>query len=388
MNVMWTNATTFPPPVTNLNSLTSFCLPDDRPRVYYIGPNEQIWELAYEDGAWKGSNILLNLNSNIQGVYTPLDGGLLAGFTQQVQPVLCYFNRQQRVYLLAYLTSYHNWNGWNMVASPPIAGSALTVVPSTGSPGFWVYYCDSNWHICQVVNTGSDPLNLDITNEAKAAPVMPGSMLTSCLRPNKGRRVYYNDANWHIWQLASNSATTSDWKALDIMAMGTTSVLSPALPGSLLCSTAGLTDNINLYYISSDRNIYLLTSPTGDAQSWAYVNITKDLKVPPSLGSTLASATLPSGETRAYYIAAGWQIYELAFTSTGWRATNITSAASALDALAGSAITAFGHPDGQPRVYYVAANQHVCELTSDSGSPPKWKVHDLTSETKAPVFGD
>jgi hypothetical protein len=89
---------------------------------------------------------------------------------------------------------------------------------------------------------------------------------------------------------------------------------------------------------------------------------------------------------RGYYLGADNHVYELAWVLDEWHVSDLFTRTkeAATVAATGSALIAFGVGvgNGDPRVYYLGANEHVYEL---AWVLDEWHVSDLFTRTVEPA---
>jgi astacin (peptidase family M12A) len=209
--------------------------------------------------------------------------------------------------------------------------------------------------------------------------------------------VYWIDDAGRVWEA---SWWDSDWHFtyLNLQTLG-----PPAAPGSALSSVVhqvvnhGLPQPMlefypNVYYFAllGDEYYVFEMCYEGDGE-WANNDLTGLAGAEPALpGSALVSMHDQNYDPRVYYISANYHVCELAWWGGEWHFLDLAATTEGgLNACSARALACTPHnPSDNPNVYYLAyvdnngvLESHVCELSYWDGG---WHFTDLTAKTGAP----
>jgi len=196
-------------PVSSQNVMTAFSYHED-PRIYYLGGNDHIYELAY----WSRTNQWANRDLTTGNVPNAAHGGLLTAPIHNGDPRVYYLGYDYHVNELAY------WGGgWHHLdlttrtsAAPAAGGSSLTSIFYNGGPV--VYYLGTDRCVHRLGFAGGWSRE-NVTTSATGEPIKLariGSPLTA-ITYGGNPRVYYLDDNYHIQELAFNG---NKWVHIDV----------------------------------------------------------------------------------------------------------------------------------------------------------------------------
>ncbi|HLG65006.1 MAG TPA: hypothetical protein VKY19_23925 [Ktedonosporobacter sp.] len=135
-----------------------------------------------------------------------------------------------------------------------------------------------------------------------------------------------------------------------------------------------------VYYIGSSNHVYELAYQNG---KWGSSDLMSQASGAPAANasSALAGCINSDGEPRVFYTDALNHVYELVYQNGRWNYSDLTNrAVGAASTTTGSRLVAFTVSNGELRVYYIASS-HVWELAYQNG---KWSSNDVTKSAKAP----
>jgi len=352
-------------PAATGSSSSSTTLGGD-PRVYYLDANNHVIELAWhhDSNTWAPRDLTHDVGTSINQA---APGSSLTSTTLGGNPRVYYLDVWNNVIELAWHSNDNHWY-WRIVTNDakPVdvgtsinqaaPGSSLTSTTLGGNPR--VYYLDANNHVNELAWHSNDNTwyGRDVTEDATQAA--HGSSLTSTTLGGDPR-VYYLDANNHVNEMAWHTQG-NNWSWRDVTEDAGASLHKNA-PGSSLTSTT-LGGDPRVYQLDVWNNVIELAWHHND-NHWYWRIVTNDAKpvdVGTSInqaapGSSLTSTTL-DGNPRVYYLDANNHVNELAWHSNDntWYGRDVTNDAkpSAHQAAPGSSLTSTTL-GGDPRVYYM-----------------------------------
>ena len=318
------------------------------PEVYYIDASNHVCELAYDGSNWHFNDV----TAAAPGALPAAAGSPLAATDVTLPeslPEVYFIDASNHVCELAYDGS--NWH-FNDVTSavqdarPPAAGSplAVTSIGTSGSILPEVYFIDASNHVRELAYGGKNWRTTDLTRAASDPPYVS---------PAAGS------------PLAATGITTS----------GTTPVYLP-----------------EVYYTDANNHVCELSWTGGPSGYWQFTDVTAEVPgaPPPAPDSPLTPASItiePGFRPRVYFIdASNHHVCELAYDGSNWQFTDVTAVAPGAQPWAtGSALAAwFITSDLLPEVYFTDASNHVCELSWTGGPSGYWQFADVTSAAHAP----
>ena len=307
----------------------------------------------------------------------PLEIGLPGVLVNDINatggPQLAYLGADQSVQLLTWFGDrWHHFDLTDALDAPVASGDSLIATTVGGDPR--IYYLAADGHIHELAWTGAGAerawVHRDLTSDTGGSLAAAGSALSTTV-VNGAPRVYYLDDDQHVQELAW---VVDAWSHRDVtLAAGAT----PADAGSALGATTAANGDPRVYYVAGSHNIYELA---WEGEQWVHWNLTiENLGWPATVAGSPLSVTSAGLDPRVYYLAAGedgLHVHELAWFDFAWHHNDVTVAAGGLPASAGSSLSSMTiSANGDPRVYYLAADQHVHELAWFSDA---WHHSDVT----------
>jgi hypothetical protein len=297
------------------------------PRLYYLGGDQHVYELAWFDTDWH----TLDITTDAQGTPAASDSSL-----QTLN-----YRGQPRIYQLG--ANHHI--------------------------GELAWYLDA-WHFSDLMDEWSAPA------AAAASPLATTTV-------NGQPRVYYLDTLQHIHELAWSDDTRS-WSHNDLTAL---LVATPADPHSVLSAVTTTNGDPRVFYWGGANHFYELA---WNGERWFYWDISNEISVPAPIDGTPLTAIAFNSDLRVYYLSAGSNgrhIHELAYYDFAWHHSDLTNISGSPNPVDTSALAATLYHN-TPRLYYTAAvgaQDHIFELAWDSGV---WHDTDLTATTSAAAMRD
>ena len=291
-----------------------------------------------------------------------------------------------------------NWNFTDMTsavqgARPPAAGSPLAATDVAPGSLPEVYFIDTNNHVCELAYDGSNWNFTDMTSAVQGArPPAAGSSLAVTSIGTSGSilpEVYFIDANNHVCELAYGG---SNWRTTDVTRAASDPPYVPPAAGSRLAATGITTPGTTpvylpeVYYTDENNHVCELSWTGPPANYWQFTDVTAEVQdaPPPAPDSPLTPASItiePGFRPRVYFIDANNHVCELAYDGSNWNFTDVTAAApGAQPRAAGSPLAAwFITKDLLPEVYFTDASNHVCELSWTGPPANYWQFTDVTA---------
>lgn len=310
------------------SGLSNFSLGSTNAEINYVGANQHVYQLA-----WPGppSNwISQDLTSISGGTNLAAPGTSLFSYSLgSLNAEVVYLGTDQHVKQLA-------WNNGPWVsqdlsaiagASTPLAtpGSALTAY-SVGPSNVQVVYEGTNQHVYQLAwASGSNWVSQDLSNfSGTLAPLAaPGSALTSYSLGGNNAQVVYLGADQHVYQLVWIPGST--WVSQDLTNFSGT--LAPlAAPGSALTNYSVGPNNEQVVYLGTNQHVYQLAWVPG--VTWVSQDLTALSGGPPAAsGSSLSTYTLGSTNAEVIFMGANHHIYQLVWNGSTWISQDLTALA-------------------------------------------------------------
>lgn len=188
------------------SSLTSLTLDGTNPAVYYIDVNNHVDELAVSGGLWHWRDL-----TQVSGGQAALTGSPITSLVlNSTKERVYYIDVSSHIRELGGSGPTGAWestdvSGGNPVASP---GSALTSFVLNGN-SFRIYYEDNNDHVREIAWAGGWSSS-DISASVGAVAATPGSALSSAT-DNGVNGIYYFGTDGHIHELQWNGG----WSTVD-----------------------------------------------------------------------------------------------------------------------------------------------------------------------------
>ena len=339
------------------------------PRVYYLGDDGQIHELALWGGSWHHLVV-----TTAAGGPRAAAGTALTSTTYNGDPRVYYESDDGQIHELAfYGGSWHHLVVTTAAGGPrAAAGTALTSTTYKGDPR--VYYVGGDNQIHELALWGDNKWHhLVVTTAAGGPPAEPYTPLTSTTYKGDPR-VYYVGGDNQIHELALWG--DNKWHHLAVStAAGGPSVVS----GTALTSTTYNGDP-RVYYESGDGQIHEL-GLWGD-NKWHHLVVTTAAGGPDVAFGRALSSTTYNGDPRVYYEGGDGSIHELALWGGKWHHLALTPAGhgSFEDVAFQSGLTSTTY-NGNPSVYYVGSwDYQIRQLAFYGGKWHHLVVSDSTPE--------
>ena len=262
-------------------------------------------------------------------------------------------------------------------AAPAMRGSALTS---------WVdhryqhvVYVSGDRHVRELYFplTGGRWKQSDLTVAAAAPPTRPGSALTSWA-DHKYQHVVFGSADGHIRELYYRLAGGA-WRQTDLSAI---TLAPPAVTANALGSwiAAG---HQHVVYLSSGGHARDLHFPLGGG-AWKESDLTAAAGAPPAAAGSALSSWVDHKYQHVVYLASTGSARELYAPAAGgtWKQTDLTRSSRASPAIPGSALSSWVDHKYQ-HVVYMSADQGLRELYFPL-TGGHWNPTDLTSAVHGP----
>ena len=194
---------------------------------------------------------------------------------------------------------------------------------------------------------------------------LPG-VLTNDANAIGDPQVYFLSPDGHIQILAWFN---DRWHQTDLTAY---TGVPPVWSNALTSTTVG--GDPRIYFIGTDEDLHELAW-TGDpgARDWYHGNLSYEAAAPPPNGPFLSATTVNSAP-RLYYVGQYGHVHELAWIVDEWLHVDVTTSAGATPADGDSQLAATSSANGDPRVYYVAGVNEICELAWDGDQWHHWNL--------------
>jgi hypothetical protein len=275
--------------------------------------------------------------------------------------------------------TWHVTDVTGVAGAPAGASSALTSHINTLANVDEVFYLDSNQDVDSLWWDGTTWHVTGVTTVAGAGPAAAGSALTSHVNTlGNSDEVFYLASNGHVnalwWQ-------SFQWHVSDVSAVAGGAV---AVAGSALSSHFSTVANVDeVFYLDSSQNV---DSLWWDGTTWHVTDVTIAAGAPvAAAGSALISHvnTLANSD-EVYFLDANGHVDELWWQNSQWHASDVTSAVGAPLAAPGSALAGYINTvDHLDEIVYLGQDHHVNLLAWDS-TTFTWHFTDLTLATGAP----
>ena len=289
-------------------ALTSTLL-DGNPRVYHVGNDNHVYELAWsrDDDHWYQRDVTGDAGGQPAMAGSALTSTLLDG-----NPRVYHVGNDNHVYELAWSRDDDHWYQRDVTGDaggqPAMAGSALTSTLLDGNPR--VYYVGNDNHVYELAWSRDDDhwYLRDVTGEAGGLAVA-GSALTSTLLDGNPR-VYYVGRYNHVYELAW-SRDDDHWYLRDVTEDAGGQPANEFAESAALTSTL-LDGNPRVYHVGNDNHVYELAWSRDD-DHWYQRDVTGDAGGQPAMAGSALTSTLLDGNPRVYYVGSDNHVYELAW---------------------------------------------------------------------------
>ena len=235
-----------------------------------------------------------------------------------------------------------------------------------------LYYQTSDGHVHEIA-WNPHWSSTDLTGATGSPSAVAGTAI-ACFGfgPNLLPRVYCQTEDGHVHEIAWNP----HWSTTDIT--GATNAPLAVSETAIACFGLGANLDPRVYYQGTDGHLHEIAFNPG----WSTTDITSAASAPSAVAGT-AIACFGLGESRlprVYFQSDDGHVHEIAW-NPHWSTTDITGAIGAPPARAGTAIACFGlGANLDPRVYYQTDDGHVHELAYNAG----WSTTDITTASNAP----
>jgi hypothetical protein len=232
--------------------------------VYYTDLNFDLHQLLYNNSNWADTDL-----TKIVG--GPQSSGQLVAFTTSPAIHVFYTDVNSGHIHQIFNTNGTNWQDQDLTL---ITGGAST--DGNGMSGFnignyqYIYFLDFSGHVHQYLYNNSNWSDEDLTILTNSSSPVPGNNLNAFVLPGtKKLRVYVQDENNHILQLASTNNVK--WSSSDLTKKTKT---PPTFPGT---SIAGLNtaNQLGVYYMSGQSHVNQFLLPS-HATAWQNIDLTEE----------------------------------------------------------------------------------------------------------------
>lgn len=205
--------------------------------------------------------------------------------------------------------------------------------------------------------------------DALSAPPALPSSKLAASLAGSSSQVYYVDPTNAVSQLASQP---TEWKYSRLPA---TAILGSALTGLQLANGAP-----RVYFVGEEGRVHELWWDG----TWHDHALVTQHGAPPLVmpGTSLVGIVRAGLYPRVYYVAFNRHVQELSWDGVNWSVFDVTERASAPEVAFSSPLTAFSVNGGEARVYFVATSRNVHEMWETRGGA--WAQQNLTLGTNAP----
>jgi hypothetical protein len=268
------------------------------------------------------------------------------------------------------------WTGTQWVNQDLTVAAGTTTLAAPGSAvaelidgnGPHIIYVDTNQHVNQLFWTGAIWINDDVTADAgSAAPVSPGTGLTTVIYESRVS-IDYVDINQHVNQLLW---TGTQWVNQDLtVAAGTATLASSGSAVANLIDSNGP----HIVYIDTNQHVNQLMW-TGAI--WLNDNLTTDAgTIRLAAADSALTTMIDNAGPHVLYIDTNQHVNQLMWTSSGWLNDDLTAdAGSTNDSSEDGDLSGFVY-ESRVSIDYVDINQHVNQLL---WTGTQWVNQDLTT---------
>jgi hypothetical protein len=204
--------------------------------VFYEGTNQQVYELSWQGGRFWSEQV----PTILAHAPTAVVGSALTSFVDESgsSPIshAFYLATNENVYELYDTSSWHSDNPTSLAGAPlAVSGSALTGfinISSIGDTGMHVMYLGTNEHLYALHwASGINWTSFDATASSGAPSAATGSALASFQDLAGGVRCYFVGTNLHVYELNWLSEGTASKTDLTATSGGTVAASGSALTG-------------------------------------------------------------------------------------------------------------------------------------------------------------
>ena len=254
-------------------------------------------------------------------------------------PRLYFIGADEDVHELAWTgdPASRGWYHGNLsyeAAAPPATGSGMSATTVNGAPR--LYYVGEQGHVHELAWITDEWIHSDVTQSAGATPADGDSRLAATSSANGDPRVYYiagsseiyelawDGDQWHHWNLTADNPSWPD-----------------ATPNSpLVAITAGQEPRV--YYLAKAYKDYFVQELAWFNHSWHHTDLNE---LTGAFRSTrddqLAAITVGANDDpRIYYLGYDSHIVELAWYSDRWHVDDLTSLVGSVDPAAATPLVA------------------------------------------------
>jgi hypothetical protein len=322
---------------------------------------------------------LVTLFAYLPGVFagpSPNAGSPLTSYTVDSAQHVIFIDTNNHVHEFFNGGSGVNWGEHDLTAS------AAALNPNSGSPltsyavgvAQHVIFIDTNNHVHELYNAGSEPNwhEHDLTASASAPNSNAGSPLTS-YAVGTAQHVVFIDFNNHVHELW-NAGSETNWHEHDLTASA--AAPNPSTGSPLTSYAVGTAQHV--VFIDTNNHVHELWN-AGFETNWHEHDLTASAAAPnPNAGTPLTSYAADSAQ-HVVFIDTNNHVHELfnAGTETNWHEHDLTTSASALPPIAGSALTSYT-VHGAQRVIFISKGYVDVQELFNAGSEPNWHVCDVT----------
>jgi RHS repeat-associated protein len=374
-----------PPTAAAGSPLTSVVTSDGSSHTFYFDTNRHICQVYWSStSGWVNEDLTAITGNTPAGSGSGLTSTLMLNGSIQV----FYLGSNQDVYDLFWNAS----GGWgnqdltaitgNTQAAPGSALTSTTLIDGSPSGTVHAFYFGPNQDVYHLyLSAAAGWANQDLTAITGHTLAASGSDIAAVLLNNNSLNVFYLDTNQHINDIYWSSA--ANWGNADITAI--TGNHSAAV-ASKLTGLAPATGSIlsQVFYEGPDQHIYN-TYYSSSLPGWQTQDLTRATRNVLAISGSALTSTIVSGNWYVGYVGASNQyVYTLYFNGSIWDNADLDSAAgSTVAAGSGGGLSAVGNADNlYMHFFYLSSLQHIYDLYYNV-SLPGWQSADLTASSKS-----
>jgi hypothetical protein len=314
--------------------------PNNQEHVYYFGGSPyHVHQLFYNGTNWRDEDLTAETGAPEPNQYA------VSAFSVGNYQYVYYIDLNYNLHQLLYNNS--NWVDTDLtkiVGGPQASGQ---LVSFTTSPAIHVFYADVNsGHVHQIFNTnGKNWQDQDLTVITGGAS-QDGNPMTGFNIGNY-QYIYFLDTSGHVHQYLYNNSNWSD-EDLTALSHSVPSVMGNNLDAFVLPGTKKLR-----VYVQDENNHILQLASTNNVK-WSSSDLTKKTKTPPAYPGTSMAGLNTSNQLGVYYMSGQAHVDQFLLPShaTAWQNLDLT------DESGGAGVTPYGgiavlSPQNLPNVFYL-----------------------------------
>jgi len=310
--------TAWPPLPVAGSALEGFPLSNDSQHVFFIGTDKFVHELDITaGGVWNDNDL-----TTLAGAVPPIVSSALAGFRLSDNSKHVFFIGTDDDLYELYFTASEGWvyNDLTALAGavPPTPASALEGF-RLGDDSKHVFFVGTDNHVHELFIAGAGWNHNDLTALAGAVPPTPGSALTGYRLSDNSQHVFFVGTDNHVHELFIAGA---GWNDNDLT---TLAGAVPPTPASALTGYPLSNDSQHVFYIGTDNHVHELDIIAGSG--WNDNDLTALAgAVPPTPASALTGYRLSDNSKHVFYISANNHVHELYIAAgAGWVDNDLTA---------------------------------------------------------------